>query len=305
MGEAMSRSNTPDNSNSKSPEEHDVNRDVNTLFSTFRLDQSNYRTFNRHRVAKTPEPIQVADPEVVSRNLLRIGVFSPCGGSGKTTLTANLGSTFWQQEKRVLLVDASPWPALAFHYGAASSRTGTRSFYAPDGKELPIRIFVPERSENLFSDLNQAVKESSIDYLFFDLSGVTGIELCTYLQQCQIMIVPLLPDASALRHVETVNAILAHVHAPSLKVLYLLNEMEDTPLTADVQQNLSQHLGDQLFPKTIDRQAEVQEALAEGISVTLYAPASQASAVCRDLANGLKIGKAAKASRAQLRWSER
>jgi chromosome partitioning protein len=300
----MSRSNTPDNSNPKSPEEQDVNRDVNTLFSSFRLDQSNYRTFNRHRVAKT-ELTQVTDPAVDSRNSLRIGVFSPAGGTGKTTLTANLGSIFWQQDKRVLLVDASPWPTLAFHYGAVSSRPGSRSFYAPDGKELPIRIFVPERSDNLFSDLDQAVKESSVDYIFFDLSGATGTELCTYLKQCQILIVPLLPDSSALRQVETVNALLADPGANSLKVLYLVNQMEETPLTADVQQNLSQLLGDQLFPKAIDRQAEVQEALAEGISVTLYAPASQASIVCKDLANGLKIRKTAKASRAQLRWSER
>jgi chromosome partitioning protein len=300
----MSRPNTPENSDPKF-EEQDQNRDVNALFSTFRLDQSAYRTFNRHRSAKPSDPPQLSSLEAAPQNRVHIGIFSPTGGSGKTTLAASLGSVYWRREKRVLLVDASPWPSLPFHYGATTSRPGIRSFFAPDGKDLPIRIFIPEPKQDVASATVHLADEIGADYVLFDLSGTSGEGLRGYLQHCQILIVPLLPDPSALRHVEITNALLAEIQTPPVKVTYLLNQMEDTPLAKKVQENLSRLLGDRLFSKAINRQPEIQEAYAEGIATALYAPTSQAANLFDELAQSLKVPKVAAAPRTQMRWSER
>jgi chromosome partitioning protein len=299
----MPRSNQPDHPNVKS-EDPESNHDVNALFSSFRLDQSTYRTFGRHRNPKPSEQpeIVVADPSRPEQ--VRIGVFSPMGGAGKSTLVSSLGSILWQHGKKVLLVDAAPWPTLAFHYGASMSRPGMRSFFAPGSTELPVRILSRDPNNPAIS-MGDDLRTDPAEYILFDLSGISGKELAAYLDECQILLIPLVPNTSAMRCVETVEDQLSTLPTPHDRVLYVINQMDESPLAKTVYANLKHQLGEQVFQKPINRQREIQESLAEGVVLPFFAPKSQAAAVYSEIAQWLELPRPASLSRTQQRWSER
>jgi cellulose biosynthesis protein BcsQ len=299
----VSRSNNPDNPTFKS-EDQEQNPDVNALFSSFRLDQTSYRTFNRHRSPKRPEWVEPMPTEQQRPPRTQIAIFSPMGGSGKSTLAASLAGVFWQLGKRVLLVDASPWSTLAFHYGATSVQAGLRSFFAPEG-DLPIRILARDPNESSMPDIDACLAAAPADYVLFDLSGVTAKELAASLQNCQILLVPLIPDLSAVRNAEATATLLANLQNAPQRVMYVVNQMEDSPLAQETFASLTKVLGDQLCQKPIYRQAEVQEALAEGIVLPFCAPKAQAVAVCKEIARWIELSNATAISKAQMRWSER
>lgn len=299
----MSKFNNPDHPTSKS-EDSDQNRDVNALFSSFRVDQIGYRTFSRHRAAKPTETLERVQGEAQRQTVNRIAVFSPMGGSGKTMLTASLAAVLWQQGKKVLLVDASPWLSLAFHYGASEARPGLRSFFAP-GNDLPVRIFARDITGSAAPDIETLVATTPTDYVLFDLSGISSGELSGYLQQISTLIVPLVPDLSAGRYAEAMRALLSKLPNPPQRVLYVINQMEDTPLAKEACANLSQVFGENLLVNPIYHQNEVREALAEGIVLPLYAPEAQAVPVCNEIVQWLEAPKPAASSKPQKRWSER
>jgi len=220
-------------------------------------------------------------------------------------LVASLGSILWQHEKKVLLIDAAPWPTLAFHYGATATRPGMRSFFAPGGKELPVRVLARDPNGPAIPEMNSYLKSDPVDYVLFDLSGVSGQELTACLDKCQVLLIPLVPDPSAVRYAEAVKAFLDTLPNSPERLLYVVNQMDDSPLAKTVYAKLSQLLGDQLYKNPIYRQTEVQESLAEGVVLPFFAPKSQAATVCSEIAQWLEIPREAVRSRTQQRWSER
>ncbi|HMG02456.1 MAG TPA: ParA family protein [Edaphobacter sp.] len=301
----MSRTKHPDDPNFKPEDDRESNGDVNALFSSFRLNESSYRTFGRHRSSKTPELAKPVLADSSQPEPVRVGIFSPMGGAGKSMLAASLGSILWQHGKRVLLVDAAPWPTLAFHYGATTTRPGMRSFLAPGEKELPVRILARDPNEPAIPEINDHLRTDAADYVLFDLSGVSGQELMACLQVCQVLLIPLVPDPSAVRYVEAITALLGTLPTAPDRILYVMNQMDELPLTKTVYASLNQLLGDQLYKKPIYRQAEVQQSLAEGVVLPFFAPKSQAAAVCSEIAQWLEIPRSAALSKTQQRWSER
>lgn len=300
----MSRPNQPDPPITKS-EDPESNRDVNALFSSFRLDKSSYRTFGRHRTPKPPEQFEIAAADSSRPEQVRIGIFSPMGGSGKSTLVASLGSILWQHNKRVLLVDAAPWPTLACHYGATTTRPGMRSFFPPEGKDLPVRILGREPNNLPIPEMDNYLRTDPADYILFDLSGVSGQELVTCLAECQILLIPLIPDPSAVRYAEAVKDMLSTLPNPPERVLYVVNQMDESPVAKTVYTNLNQLLDHQIFKKPIYRQVEIQESLSEGVVLPFFAPKSQATLVCSEIAQWLEIPKPAANTKTQRRWNER
>jgi chromosome partitioning protein len=300
----MPRPNQPDQPNVKS-QDPEPDHDVNALFSSFRLDQSSYRTFGRHRSAKYLEQAEIVVADSSRPEPVRIGIFSPMGGAGKSTLAATLGSILWQHDKKVLLVDAAPWPTLAFHYGATAPHPGMRSFFAPEDKDLPVRILAREPNDPAIPEIENYLRTDPVEYVLFDLSGVSGQELTACLEKCQILIIPLIPNSSAVRYVEAVEALLNTLHNPHDRVLYVINQMDESSLAKTVYTDLSLQLNQQLFKKPIYRQAEIQESLAEGVVLPFFAPRSQAAEVCNEIAQWLEKPRPASLSRAQQRWSER
>lgn len=288
-------------------EEQEPNRDVNALFSNFRIDQSSYRTFVRHRNPKAPEPLELVSPEPAEparRERVHIGVLSPMGGSGKSTFTSSLGGILWRLGKKVLLVDTSPWQVLAFHYGATNVKSGVRSFFAPEAEDLPVRILAWDQENAGKPDIDQYATTHPLDYVLFDLGNVSGKELPAYLQECDIFLVPLLPDPSAVRLAEAMSTLLA-THNPGARVLFVVNQMTDISLAKDVRTSLAQVLGDRLSPNPIYRQVEIQQALTEGFVLPIFAPKAQAVTVFNELVRFLEAPKTATTARMQQRWCER
>lgn len=300
----MPKPNQPDHPVTKS-EDPEPNRDINALFSSFRLDQASYRTFGRHRGPKALELTQPAIADSSVPEPVRIGIFSPMGGSGKSTLVAGLGSILWQHDKRVLLVDSAFWPTLAFHYGATTARPGMRSFFAPRGKERPVRIIGRDPNGPAIPEMASYLRADPADYVLFDLSGVSGQELTACLDECQIVLIPLIPDPSAVRYAEAITALLGTLRNPHDRILFVVNQMDESALAKSVYASLSQLLGHQLFQKPIYRQVEIQESLAEGVVLPFFAPKCQASAVYTEIVHWLEIPRPAALSKTEQRWSER
>lgn len=286
-------------------EDAEPNRDVNALFSSLRMDQATYQSFTRHRGPKAVERApEKKIPEPRNEGRVHVGIWSPMGGSGKSTLTSSLGSLISQLGRRVLLVDTSQWQTLAFHYGASEARAGKRSFFAPGSEDLAVHILALDQNDTGFPDLNNFTATIPLDCVLFDLSGVSGEQLLVYLQECDIIIVPLLPDASAVRLAGVAKTVLDKLQPSPSRVMFVINQMEDTALAKEVRAQLIQSLGEQLFPSAIDRHAVVQQAQAHGVVLPFYSPKAQSISVLNEITRWLNIPEAALARPLQ-RWSER
>ncbi len=300
----MSERNKESPGSRDSLEEVEPNSDVTALFSSLQLDQAHYKPFTRRRgqVSTSAEEPETTVPECEGR--IQVGIFSPMGGSGKSTLTASLGSMLCRREKRVLLIDTSPWQTLSFHYGATELRPGTRSFFAPEGGESAVHIAVCTQDDAVASDLSSLISTMSLDCILFDMGGLSGTMLLAHLQRCDIVLLPLLPDASAVRLAKAVKFLLDGLNTVPARVMFVLNQMDDSPSSREIHRLLTQSLGGHLFPSVIYRQPEVQQAMVHGVVLPSYAPEAQVVAVCDEIVRWIQLPEPARIKIGQ-RWSER
>ncbi|HMH13636.1 MAG TPA: cellulose synthase operon protein YhjQ/BcsQ [Edaphobacter sp.] len=283
------------------------NQDVAALFSNLQLNEMHYQPFTRRRLKKTfDEAVEVPNPTPSSPThgtRIQIGVFSPMGGSGMSTLTVSLGSILCQLGRRVLLVDTSPWQALVFHFGATEARPGKRTFFAPGSSGFEIHILACDECPPKFSDLESFTAVTSVDCVLFDLGGLSGETLNVYLRECDMLLVPLLPDHSAVRLAKTVELFLARLGTAVPRVQFVLNQMDDSPDAMEVQDLLTRSLGEDLFPIAINHQSDVHDAIADGVVLPFYAPEAQATSVCHEIVRWLRIPEMS-LQKVDLRWSE-
>jgi MinD-like ATPase involved in chromosome partitioning or flagellar assembly len=289
-------------------EDERPNQDVAALFSNLQLNDMHYQPFTRRRIKKTfDEAVEVPNPTPSSPaqgTRIHIGVFSPMGGSGMSTLTVSLGSILCQLGRRVLLVDTSPWQALVFHFGATETRPGKRTFFAPGSSGFEIHILTCDECPPKFSDLESFTAVTSVDCVLFDLGGLSGETLNVYLRECDMLLVPLLPDHSAVRLAKAVKLFLARLGTAVPRVQFVLNQMDGSPNAMEVQELLTRSLGDDLFPVAISRQPDVHDAITNGVVLPFYAPEAQASSVCHEIVRWLRIPEM-NPQKTALRWSER
>ncbi|MGH9590108.1 MAG: cellulose synthase operon protein YhjQ/BcsQ, partial [Terracidiphilus sp.] len=93
----------------------------------------------------------------------------------------------------------------------------------------------------------------------------------------------------------------------SSEVYYVLNQFDPSlPLHLDVREVLRERLGDRLLPFVLRRTPAISEALAEGMTVVDYAPASFAAEDFNSLAAWVKARSAPAGAAARgKRWSEK
>ena len=280
------------------------NQDVAALFSNLKLQHAHYQPFTRRQGAKAVLPIaEVVMRKPAARSRTHLGIFSPAGGTGKSLLAAGIASLLCQLGKRVLLVDASPWLSLAFHFGATETRTGRRTFFAPGFPQSPVHLLSCGGNQAAFPDLKDYDAEILVDCVVFDLSGVSGELLLTYLRACDHVLVPLLPDALAVHISASVLSILESLGASAPQVRFILNNMDESAVAREVHESLTRSLGKQLFPSVILNQPEVRKALLDGIVLPFYAPEAQASLVLGEIARSFLTPEKAQAM-AHSRWTE-
>ena len=168
-------------------EEVQPNSDVTALFSSLQLDQTHYKPFTRRRV-QVPTHTEGSEKNVPGREgRIQVGVFSPMGGAGKSTLAASLGSMLCRHEKRILLIDTSPWQTLSLHYGPTELRSGMRSFFSPESGESVVHIAVCTQDDDVAPDLSSLISTMPLDCILFDMGGLSGATLLAHLQRCDIV----------------------------------------------------------------------------------------------------------------------
>jgi MinD-like ATPase involved in chromosome partitioning or flagellar assembly len=282
------------------------NQDVAALFSNLQLNNMHYQPFTRRRVTKTfdeaTEVVSLTPASPAQGTQVHVGIFSPMGGSGMSTLTVSLGSILCKMGRRVLLVDTSPWQALAFHFGAIEARSGKRTFFAPGSRDLKIHILACNESAS-FPDVESFATATSVDCVLFDLGGLSRETLSACLPECDILLVPLLPDPSAVRLAKAVKMLLDKLGPSAPRVQFVLNQMDDSPNAKEVQALLAQFLGGDLFPVAISHQPDVHNAIADGVVLPFYAPEAQATSVCNEIARWLQVPEM-NLKKTELRWSE-
>jgi len=285
------------------------NKDIVTLLSSFEEKRGEHQPFKRRQQpVAVDQPIlaAVGKPAVVKslhRTSVHIGVFSPSGGSGKSTITAGIGSMLCQQGKHVLLIDTSPWQSLAFHFGATEARSGRRTFFAPGARETAIHLLCCDEDAASYPDSDEFMVAHSVDYVLYDLGGLSGDRLIAHIRDCDSLLVPVLPDSSAIRSVAIVQKMLRSLGSAAPRVQFLLNNMDDSAAAKEVRDDLAQSLGEQLFPSAILHQPEVRMALADGVVLPFYAPQAQATTVFGEITQWL-VSPEKGLTVTQGRWSE-
>jgi chromosome partitioning protein len=300
------------------------NYDAASLLSNFQGERGQFQSFTRRQLAAVVPVPELEQPKAASLTEVKpsspvelkpatgvdakpvactnVAVFSPAGGSGKSTMIAALGSILCQQGKRVLLLDTCPWQSIAFHFGASEAKAGRRTFFAPGSKEASLTLLPFGDDDESVSSLNRITAATPFDYVLYDLSGASGKGFVELLRKCEIALIPLLPDFSALRSVATVKKLVEPLGNAAPKMRFILNCMDDSPTAREVQEVLNGALGYQLFPSFILQQPEVRKALAEGIVLPSFAPEAQATVVFEEIAQWLlKPDNAASMAR---KWSE-
>jgi len=154
-----------------------------------------------------------------------------------------------------------------------------------------------------FPDLKDFQVDIPVDYVLFDLSGVSGELLLAYLRECDHVVVPLLPDPLAVRIATSVLGTMESLGDSAPQVRFVLNNMDDSDVAREVHESLIRLIGKQLFPSTIAHQPEVRKALQGGIVLPFYAPKAQASVVLGEIAHALLTPEKAKAQ-TDSRWIE-
>jgi cellulose synthase operon protein YhjQ len=280
--------------------------------------------------AEQPPALQPAQAPVLA-------VFSLAGGVGKTSLVAALGRALSSRGERVLLVDTTAYGLLPFFFGARDQRPGQLRTFNPPGVSLeaPIQLITldPDSPPAQYAAAQESmqpqgaadrpqewlateiVRLSRVTHrVLIDLPSASGATTRRILRLNPTILVPVMPDMNSVVSVGAIESFFRHnsAHAGAgngkqIQPYYLLNQFDSSlPLHLDVREILREQIGDRLLPLTVCRSPAVSEALAEGMTVMDYAPATPLAEDYASLA-GWARSLSAPATQAYrgVRWSER
>jgi cellulose synthase operon protein YhjQ len=244
-----------------------------------------------------------------------VAAFSLAGGVGKTCLVATLGRALSARGERVLLADTAPGGPLPFYFGSCEFKPGVvRTFFLPGSpagpeSDAPVRVLsleverYPGRGGEHDPLLEQLMRDGrGANRILVDVATASRQVTSRLLLHRPIVLVPMLPDMSSVASLGSLEAFLGRDGGAPF---YLLNQFDaSSPLHLDVRRILQQQLSDRLLPFVLRHSSAVSEALAEGMTVIDYAPASAVAGDYWDLAGWLR-GFSAPAAAGRVRWSER
>jgi cellulose synthase operon protein YhjQ len=263
--------------------------------------------------AGIPAPVQVRG------RVPAMAVFSLAGGVGKTSIVAALGRALSSSGEHVLLVDTAAFGMLPFFFGAKDQRHDVlRTFVAPDARgesrvdilALDIESFGPggDAPEPFTQEILRHAGEAS--RILIDLATASSMTVRRILRMSPLVLIPVMPDVGSVASVGAIEQFFERnscgMGQPT-QPYYLLNQFDEGQhLHRDVREVLRSRLGDRLLPFELRRSSTVGEALAEGMTVTDYAPGSPVAEDYARLSEWVKslVPPSDRAFRGA-RWSER
>jgi cellulose biosynthesis protein BcsQ len=239
-----------------------------------------------------------------------LAVASVAGGVGKTTICANLARTLCSMGERVLLVDGSGSGLLPFYFGATDLRFGLRTFVA-QANPLPMMQVISAQDITV-EWLQTAVADASLkaQRVIFDVGFASAHVLPRILEQCDVLLVPLLSDLNSLLTVQRIEERVLAGRRRGLRVpspFYLFNKFDErSPMEREAHGLAIQHCSDRLLPFTIRRSASVAEAICDRMTVVDSAPQSEVARDCEELARWVRtVAPVAENTIGPVQWSER
>lgn len=245
-------------------------------------------------------------------------VFSLAGGVGKTSLVATLGRALSAHGERALLVEATPSVSLQYFFGVCDCRSGVvRTFRPPaSSSDAPILLASvdPEAHE-----VDSAVQGSLATDILTWAQGVSRVivdagtgstaTVRALSKLSPVVLVPLVPDVNSVVIANSIDSFFRReldTSGVQPEVFFILNQFDSSlPLHLDIRAVLQERLGKRLLPLVLERTPVVSEALAEGMTIMDYAPASTAAARFTSLADWLERVLPPAAMSSYGRWIER
>ncbi len=243
-----------------------------------------------------------------------IAFVSPKGGTGRTTLTANLSVILARAGRRVLALDCDPQNALGKHLGMppglqigiaeGSSSNEINEYFAEQRGIVPFIPFgacdrdkLRQAEATLLADtgwLRRRVLEivpSDTELVLVDTPAGERVWTEHVLEMANAIVGVHLPDAACFATLPVIMSMLERRCRGSEltpTIWHVLNQMEPhSELARDAEFLLRQHLGELLVPYSIPRDPVVGEAWAQQVPVALQSPVSGVVAALREMSERL------------------
>jgi chromosome partitioning protein len=239
------------------------------------------------------------------------------GGVGKTTTVVNLGTSLARSGDRVLVIDLDPQGNATSGFGIERDPTRGSIYDAlVDGRSLEgldietlvdgLRL-IPSSIELAGAEVELAGAEArerrlaralptvgdAWDWIFIDCPPSLGLLTVNALTACTAVLVPIQCEYYALegltRLTATVSLVRDHLN-PQLAIAGVLLTMFDarTNLSAEVVEEVRNHLPDSVFDTVVPRSVRLSEAPSHGLPIALYSPDSKGAEAYEALAREVR-----------------
>lgn len=242
--------------------------------------------------------------------LKKVAIYSLKGGTGRTTISANLGAELTRRGVPCLLVDTDPQNTLGLHFGmemgerfgmalpggsyadfeAYRRRNTTKVAHVPFGHLTPDEVLdiQDERQlagEWLSSCLSRYVPPET-ELILVDMPPGFDRWAVRALASVDLVLVVLQADGASYATTPMVEELLLD-RAPDT-VAYLINQVDTRhALSRDVRDSLGNLLGERLLPFVVPYDEALRESLAQQRVLLEHAPDSRAASSIAKLADWL------------------